>query len=341
MIKRHSTHDVGPLRWSLRSFGGRAALPFVVAAAMGIGVAGCSSSGPPIIQAAVLSFPPGLTPPGHHSAGAVVLDSKDGSPLDNATVTINGTVLSFDGATSQYEGSVELAPGQQVNVSVTLEGKTYAGTAVQFADYPSIVAPVSGEVLHAHVPSTIRWTLGTVSLPVPGAGTQYTMLGVLDAANPDGAFVWPLNARDLYQVNAGEVFRIDDSLSPGSRVLVVGKLGFFGMGGAENYSSLTVGAFAAQPVMVSSGTLSSLTISPTPAQFAAGPGVVGFLTATGQFSDGTIQDLTELVTWELADPSVASVDSLGGLAAGSPGMTTVSATYGNVTISAPLTITGP
>ena len=312
-------------------------------AALTMTLTGCSSpeAPAPTIQVAVLSFPPGQAPAGYHAARAVVLDRKTGESLGGAEVEINGTTLAFQESSRQYEGDVELPPGEDVRLRVVVRGHTYLDLAEQFGDYPTIVAPAPGEALHTTMPSSIRWTLGTLSLPNRNAGIEAPLLGVFDAADPDGALVWPPNDRDLFQVSAGDRFRIDDPLSPGSRIVVVGKRAFFPTGFGAG-SSFVVGAFAARALTVSSATLSSLSISPSPAGFAFGAvGAAGVLKATGTFSDGTLQDLSELVTWDTGDHSVATIDSLGQVVAVQPGATTVSASYGGLLSSAPLTISVP
>jgi hypothetical protein len=260
-------------------------------------------------------------------------------PLDGATVTVNGKTLILERASSLYVGDVELAPDEQVNVSVIIDGKTYTGTAKQFTDYPHIVKPTADETLHERVPTNVRWTIGTTSAPT-AVGTRHTALGVLDAANLAGGYIWP-HADDLYDVKATDSFRINDSLSPGNRVVVVGKMAFFNMEGSPRSSRLTVAAFAGQTSTVSSGALASLSITPSPVRLPYRTGMVGTLRAMGNFSDKTIQDFTELVSWSTKDSSVAAVDSLGNITASKEGVTTVTATYGGVTASTQLTIVPP
>lgn len=85
---------------------------------------------------------------------------------------VNRAPLTFQRSCRLYQGDVELAAGEQVRVSVILDGKTYAGSAQQFADYPSIVSPAAGEAFHQNVPSLVRWTLGDTSISIPGAGAE-------------------------------------------------------------------------------------------------------------------------------------------------------------------------
>lgn len=92
-------------------------------------------------------------------------------------------------------------------------------------------------------------------------------------------------------------------------------------------------------------TVAALTsISITPPNPSVPKGTSRQLTATGQYSDGSSQDLTTRVVWSSSDPQKATVsnavDSKGLLSALNVGVTTVSATLGNVVGSTPVTVTG-
>ena len=81
-----------------------------------------------------------------------------------------------------------------------------------------------------------------------------------------------------------------------------------------------------------------LLIAVTPANFAIGIGANQQFTATGFFSDGSIQDITSQVVWASTFPAVASI-SPDGLALGVIfGITTITATLNAVTGSTNLTV---
>ncbi len=103
------------------------------------------------------------------------------------------------------------------------------------------------------------------------------------------------------------------------------------LGGVSGSTDLTVG----------SATLQSIDVSPIdpsipmslPQQFSA----------SGNYSDGTVQDLTNQVTWNSSDPTVATISN----AAGSNGLatpvaqgqTTITAVLGNAKTNVPVTLT--
>jgi len=80
---------------------------------------------------------------------------------------------------------------------------------------------------------------------------------------------------------------------------------------------------------VTSATLQSIAIAPLSATVTAG--VTQQWTATGTFSDGTIQDVTTSVRWSSSSTNVATIGASTGLATGiSRGSTTITATQGGV-----------
>jgi uncharacterized protein YjdB len=84
-------------------------------------------------------------------------------------------------------------------------------------------------------------------------------------------------------------------------------------------------------------TLTSLTITPVNPSIANGTSVQ--LTATGIFSNGTTQNLTNSVSWTSSSTSVATVSSTGLVTGASPGSTTITATQGGVSASTTVTVT--
>lgn len=93
---------------------------------------------------------------------------------------------------------------------------------------------------------------------------------------------------------------------------------------------------------VSDATLESLTITPAVVSLAAGTTLQ--LTATGTYSDGSVQDLTAAVSWAADDGAVAQLSNVAGsqglLTALSPGATTVTAVSAGVSGTATLSVTG-
>ena len=87
------------------------------------------------------------------------------------------------------------------------------------------------------------------------------------------------------------------------------------------------GVFDETALTVTPAVLTALTVAPTTPQIALG--TTQQFTATGTYSDATVQDLTDAVTWTSATPATATVGNAGG----SEGLAT-SAAVGTTTIRA-------
>jgi uncharacterized protein YjdB len=95
-------------------------------------------------------------------------------------------------------------------------------------------------------------------------------------------------------------------------------------------------------ITVTRETLVSIAVSPNPQSMAKGTTV--FYHAIGTFTDGSTQDLSSQVTWQSSDEVVASISNQGGsnglATALTKGEATISATFGAVSGTGALTVTG-
>ena len=92
---------------------------------------------------------------------------------------------------------------------------------------------------------------------------------------------------------------------------------------------------------VTDAVLVSIEVTPTNPTLPSG--FTQHFIATGTYSDGSTQPLTDDVTWVSSDPPVASISNAAGsrgIATGvSPGTTTITATYGGIVGATTLTVT--
>jgi len=102
-----------------------------------------------------------------------------------------------------------------------------------------------------------------------------------------------------------------------------------------NGTLFAVGSITVQPQGPPS--LVRLVVSPNEASIPIGS-VEQFI-ATGEYSDGSTQDLTSIVTWTSSSRGVASVNAFGVAAAASLGSSTLTATSGSLTVSATIFVT--
>jgi hypothetical protein len=110
--------------------------------------------------------------------------------------------------------------------------------------------------------------------------------------------------------------------------------------GATTVSATALGVTGSTPLTVTPATLSSLSISPTDP--VVPNGIPQPFTATGVFSDGTEQDLTDQVSWDSSDHGVATLDASGvasTLTVSTPSTVTITATRSGLSASTSLTVT--
>jgi len=132
---------------SLRSHKKRFAIALIVLVALflsGCGGGGGSGAGSsavgPYILASLISFPTGAVPPGfvqsgfNSGASVQVQNDSDGSPITNASVSINGVSLPYVPAYQDYEGAITVAPGDSVTLRVTVAGTGAIPFIVEIAD---------------------------------------------------------------------------------------------------------------------------------------------------------------------------------------------------------------
>ncbi|HEY5176453.1 MAG TPA: Ig-like domain-containing protein [Terriglobales bacterium] len=160
---------------------------------------------------------------------------------------------------------------------------------------------------------------------------------------------------DKSQAGANEVkFYLDGVLQTATRSLVTSTntnnfgsnpIYVFSRGGTQSYAAGTVDELrlyssaltAGQIQQIYTATLASLAV--TPANPTIGTGTPQQFTATGTYSDGSLQNLTNFVTWSSTNPAVASINSTGLATGVSAGSTTIQAASGSINGSTGLTVT--
>jgi outer membrane protein assembly factor BamB len=297
---------------------------------------GPSSMGPPAapyILASLVSFPtgavpPGFVPPGFNTGAFVeVLDNSSRTPIATASVSINGTALTYSATNQDYEGNIVVAPGDGVTLSVNVGGTTYSGSATQFTSYPAISTPVAGATWSSFAANLVAWSNGA-----PTTNSFHT-LAVLDSADPNGQVIWPSGNTPLPVLSTSTTsYTINpNSITAGSRLVIVGILTAAQIPNAAPNSVLGISGFTYVPITVTNSTAATLlSIAVTPSNPSMVNGTTVQLTATGAFSDGSTRDLTTQVIWSSSDDTRATVSSTGLVTAIATGSTTLAATSGNI-----------
>jgi hypothetical protein len=106
--------------------------------------------------------------------------------------------------------------------------------------------------------------------------------------------------------------------------------------GTATITALFAGQVGTASLSVTDATLTSLTIAPDAASIPKG-GYQQF-TATGDFSDGTTQNLAAQVAWESSNVNVATITASGLVNTAAAGTTTITASINGVSTSTVLTV---
>ena len=242
-----------------------------VAAGMALGVAGCGGGGggstpppppalAPTIQATVLSFPSGASPPGFVASGfdsaavVTIRDASTGATISSASVAINGISVPYVATNQDYEAELSLAPGASVALTVTAGGSTFSASGTQFAAYPTITSPQAGATWSTQNENTVTWS------SVATSGNSLYELGVFDTT---GQLVWPSNGAVQVVSPPTTSFAVPaGSVSAGSRLVLVGVTERISIPNAAQLSGLVIAGFNFVPISVASAAASPIETPP-------------------------------------------------------------------------------
>jgi hypothetical protein len=241
-----------------------------------VALAGCGGGGDdraaPYVELTVLSVAEGGAAPfGPLQQARVCADSSCAAVLDDASVSVNGSALTYVAERERYEGTVSVALGAAVTAQVTVDGETYTASGTQFTSVPAVSVPTAGTAWDIATAHTISWTGGA---PTEGAAF---LVGVVDAG---GAFAFPAGEPGPAEVAMGTTSSDvpAGALAAGSHQVVVGIGSARGVApgagiafaGAAPGSAMWLGAFAvAVPV-----TLSGVPSAPADVRATAADGEV-------------------------------------------------------------------
>ncbi len=263
--------------------------------------------------------------------GPVVLESILVEPQDESTpvdrtqqFTATGTYT--DESTADITGDVTWASSNETVATIDADGLVTV-QAEGTADITAALEGVSGSATLTGLPpstaplESIAVTPAGASVEV-GQNQQYTATGTYTddgTAVITGDVTWASSNETVATIDAAGLATV---LSEGTTNITAT---------LDEISGLT----ALTGVVVA--TLESITV--TPADASIGEGETQQYTATGTYSDSSEQDLTADVTWDSSDTGVATIDSAGLATAVSAGTSTITATLGEVSDSAEITVT--
>src|SRR6202167_5161961 len=284
---------------------------------VGVGVAQISASyqgmtgetsvsvGPPALVSITVSPNQATLPLGESEQLTATGNFSDGS-VQNLTQSATWTSSGSAVATVSAAGyAVANAIG---TVSITASYASITGSASVTVRSPAVVALKI-------VPASLSISLGTSS-------QLHAVAGLSNGTSPDvtGNVTWSSSQAGIA------------TITQQGTVTGVGK-------GASQLSAAYHGVTATATVAVGPAALLSINVTPNPSSLPLGESEQ--FTATGNYSDGSIQDLTQTATWSLHGSSSATMSTPGSVTTSALGTATVSATLGSVTGSASLTVTPP
>ncbi len=152
-----------------------------------------ASSTKPYIAATVLTWTGTPVPGAPALQVAVCTNSTCSTPITDAQVMVGGTTLVYNGANSDYEaltgapvanGTVSLSVGI-TNTGDGVATGTYTASGTQFATFPTVTVPVSGETMDPTKNETFKWNAGA-----PTSGADY-VVGIMN-----GPTFYPTNSNN-------------------------------------------------------------------------------------------------------------------------------------------------
>ena len=280
--------------------------------------------------------------------GSVTISATSGSVTGSTTVNVQSAVLSSITVRPAKKKIAPLTSQQFQAIGTYTDGSTHNVTGqVSWTSSNTAVATIGGSGrAKALTPgsTTITATLSSISGSSTLDVSNATIVSI--SVTPSGRTIPPdtrltFAATGLFSDRTTQVITRDCTwASDNHAVATVGAGGTAtAIGpGTANISATFTGVSGMAPLNVSSATLSSISVTPASAVLA--PTTSANCVATGTFSDGSTQVITNIVTWTSSAPSVASVNSGGKVTAQSHGNATITAQLGSLSANCAIVVDG-
>lgn len=270
--------------------------------------------------------------------GSLTISASSGSVSASTTVNVQAAVLS---SITIHPGNGKVAKwtSQQFNATGTYtDGTTHGVTGqVSWTSSNTAVAKMAKSGLASALTpgtTTITATLGSISASATLKVTNATIVSI--SVRPSGRTIAPVTtlsftAVGLFSDNSTQVINRESTwASDNPRVagMRAGSTFIAVAPGTANISATFFGVSGWAPLNVSSVTLSSISVTQATAVLA--PTTSVNCVATGTFSDGSTQVITNVVKWTSSEPTVASVSNGGKVTANSGGSATITAQFASV-----------
>jgi len=280
--------------------------------------------------------------------GSVTISATSGSVTGSTTVNVQSAVLSSITVRPVNKKIAPFTSQQFQAIGTYTDGSTHNVTGqVSWTSSNTAVATIGGSGrAKALTPgsTTITATLGSISGSSTLDVSNATIVSI--SVTPSGRTIAPgtrlaFAATGVFSDNTTQVITRDCTwASDNHAVATVGAGGTASAigPGTANISATFNGVSGMAPLNVSSATLSSISVTPASAVLA--PTTSANCVATGTFSDGSTQVITNIVTWTSSAPNVASVNGGGKVTAQSPGNATITAQFGSLSANCAIVVDG-
>ncbi len=265
---------------------------------------------------------------------SIVVTPPNPSLAKGTSEQLTATGTFSDGTTQDFTASASWISSSDTIATVanTVNPGLVTGTGVGSATITATLEGVSGTTTVTVTPAVLTSIVVTPPNPSLAKGTseQLTATGTFsDGTTQD------FTASASWISSSDTIATVANTVNPG---LVTGT----GIGSAT-ITATGAGVSGATTVTVTAAVLTAITITPPNSSIAVGTSEQ--LIATGDFSDGTTQNLTGFVSWVSSAPSLATVSNAPGsqgLVTGSGvGSATITATLEGVSGTTTVTVTPP
>jgi uncharacterized protein YjdB len=245
------------------------------------------------------------------------------APASTLLFTATGTYS--DGTTQNISNAVTWSSSASNVATITNFGQV-TGQSAGSATITSQQGSVSGTAAVVVASSALKslQIFPAIATVAEQTGVQFEAIGTFadnSTQNLSASVTWTSSPAAVATV----------SNAPSSKGLATG----VGPGSAT-ITALFAGLAAQATLSVTNATLDSITIGPTSADIALGESQQ--FTATGNFSDGSQENLTAQVTWTSSNVNVATINADGLASTAGKGTTTITATMNGVNETATLTV---
>ena len=280
--------------------------------------------------------------------GSVTISATSGSVTGSTTVNVQSAVLSSITVRPVNKKIAPFTSQQFQAIGTYTDGSTHNVTGqVSWTSSNTAVATIGGRGRAKALTqgsTTITATLGSISGSSTLDVSNATIVSI--SATPSGRTIAPgtrltFAATGVFSDHTTQVITRDSTwASDNHAVATVGAGGTASAigPGTANISATFNGVSGMAPLNVSSATLSSISVTPASAVLA--PTTSANCVATGTFSDGSTQVITNIVTWTSSAPNVASVNGGGKVTAQSPGNATITAQFGSLSANCAIVVDG-